>query len=123
MKFGVMFANVLFGDGEGAKAVATAADDLGFESIWTVEHVVVPADYKSPYPYSPTGKMGGPDDMAIPDSFTWLAYIAAVTKNIKLATGVAILPQRNVIYTAKELATIDQLSGGRVILGAGAGWM
>jgi probable F420-dependent oxidoreductase len=67
--------------------------------------------------------MGGPDDMSIPDPFTWLAYIAAVTTNIKLATGVAILPQRNVIYTAKEMATLDQLSNGRVILGAGAGWM
>jgi probable F420-dependent oxidoreductase len=123
MKFGIMFANVLFGTGDAAKAIATAADDLGYESIWTVEHVVVPADYKSPYPYSSSGKMGGPDDMSIPDSFTWLSDIAAVTKNIKLATGVAILPQRNVIYTAKELATLDQLSGGRVILGAGAGWM
>jgi probable F420-dependent oxidoreductase len=123
MKFGIMFANVLFGDGKGAKAVATAADELGFESIWTVEHVAVPKDYQSPYPYSESGKMGGPDDMSIPDPFTWLSYIAAVTTNIKLATGVAILPQRNVIYTAKELATLDQLSGGRVILGAGAGWM
>ena len=123
MKFGIIFANVLFGTGDAAKAVATAADDAGFESIWTVEHVVVPAGYESPYPYAPNGKMGGPDDMAIPDSFTWLSYIAAVTTNIKLATGVAILPQRNVIYTAKELATLDQLSDGRVILGAGAGWM
>jgi probable F420-dependent oxidoreductase len=123
VKFGIMAANVLFTDGEGAKAVATAADDLGYESIWTVEHVVVPADYQSWDPYSKSGKMGGPDDMSIPDSFTWLAYIAAVTKQIKLATGVAILPQRNVVYTAKEMATLDQLSGGRVILGAGAGWM
>jgi probable F420-dependent oxidoreductase len=123
MKFGIIFANVLFGSGDGAKAVATAADDAGFESIWTVEHVVVPAGYQSPYPYSTSGKMGGPDDMSIPDSFTWLSYIAAVTTKIKLATGVAILPQRNVVYTAKELATLDQLSGGRVILGAGAGWM
>ena len=123
MKFGIMFANVLFGDGDGAKAVAVAADELGYESIWTVEHVAVPKDYQSPYPYSSSGKMGGPDDMSIPDPFMWLAYVAAVTTNIKLATGVAILPQRNVIYTAKEMATLDQLSGGRVILGAGAGWM
>jgi probable F420-dependent oxidoreductase len=123
MKFGIMAANVLFSDGEGAKAVAIAADDLGYDSIWTVEHVVVPAHYESWDPYSNSGKMGGPDDMSIPDSFTWLAYIAAVTKQIKLATGVAILPQRNVVYTAKEMATLDQLSGGRVILGAGAGWM
>jgi probable F420-dependent oxidoreductase len=123
MKFGIMAANVLFADGEGAKAVASAADDLGYESIWTVEHVVVPAGYQSADPYSKSGRMGGPDDMSIPDSFTWLAYIAGVTKQIKLATGVAILPQRNVVYTAKEMATLDQLSGGRVILGVGAGWM
>jgi probable F420-dependent oxidoreductase len=123
MKFGIMFANVLFGDGEGAKAIATAADDLGYESIWTVEHVAVPKGYQSPYPYSSSGKMGGPDDMSIPDPLSWLAYIAAVTTNIKLATGVAILPQRNVIYTAKETATIDQLSNGRMLLGIGAGWM
>lgn len=123
MKFGIIFGNVIFGTGEAAKALAQAADDTGFESLWTVEHVVVPAGYQSPYPYSADGKMQGPDDMSIPDSFTWLSYVAAATTNIKLATGIAILPQRNVIYTAKEIATLDQLSGGRVILGVGAGWM
>jgi probable F420-dependent oxidoreductase len=123
MNFGIMAANVVFGDGEGAKAVAIAADDLGYESIWTVEHVVVPADYQSLDPYTNSRNMGGPDDMSIPDSFTWLAYVAAVTSRIKLGTGVAILPQRNPIYTAKEMATLDHLSGGRAILGAGAGWM
>ena len=77
MKFGIIFGNVLFTDGPGAAALATAADELGYESIWTVEHVAVPKDYQSPYPYSPSGKMGGPDDMAIPDPFIWLTYIAA----------------------------------------------
>jgi len=125
VKFGIIFANVgPFGlSGEGAKALAQAAEDVGIESLWTVEHVVVPAGYESPYPYSADGRMPGPEDSPIPDSFTWLSYVAAVTSTIKLATGVAILPQRNVIYTAKELATLDQLSGGRVILGAGVGWM
>lgn len=125
MKFGIIFGNIgPFGmSGDGAKALVTAAEDVGIESVWTVEHVLVPEGYESPYPYSADGKMQGPDDMPIPDSFTWLAYVAAVTSTIKLATGVAILPQRNVVYTAKEIATIDQLSGGRVILGVGAGWM
>jgi probable F420-dependent oxidoreductase len=125
VKFGLMFGNMgPFGaSGEGAKAIAQAAEDVGIESIWTVEHVVVPEGYQSAYPYSADGKMQGPDDMPIPDSFTWLSYIAAVTSTIKLATGVAILPQRSLIYTAKEMATLDQLSGGRVILGVGAGWM
>jgi probable F420-dependent oxidoreductase len=123
VKFGIIFANVMFTDGPSAAAIATAADELGYESFWTVEHVAVPKGYESPYPYSASGKMGGPDDMSIPDPLIWLSYVAAVTKQIKLATGVAILPQRNVIYTAKETATIDQMSGGRMLLGVGAGWM
>jgi probable F420-dependent oxidoreductase len=125
MKFGIMFGNMgPFGmTGAGAKALVQAAEDVGIESVWTVEHVLVPEGYESPYPYSKDGKMGGPDDMPIPDSFTWLSYVAALTSTLKLATGVAILPQRNVVYTAKEIATLDQLSGGRVILGVGTGWM
>jgi len=125
VKFGIIFGNMgPFGmSGAGAKALVTAAEDVGIESVWTVEHVLVPSGYESAYPYSADGKMQGPEDMPIPDSFTWLAYVAALTSKIKLATGVAILPQRNVVYTAKEIATIDQLSGGRVILGVGAGWM
>src|SRR5436309_6497087 len=125
VKFGIIFGNMgPFGlTGAGAKALVTAAEDVGIESVWTVEHVLVPEGYESPYPYSADGKMQGPDDMPIPDSFTWLAYVAALTSTLKLATGVAILPQRNVVYTAKEIATLDQLSGGRVILGVGAGWM
>lgn len=123
MKFGIMFTNVAFMSGHAAKALAVAADELGYESLWTVEHVVVPEGYQSPYPYSSSGKMGGPDDMNIPDPLPWLSYAAAVTTSIKLATGVIVLPQRNVVYTAKEFATLDQLSGGRVVLGVGAGWM
>jgi probable F420-dependent oxidoreductase len=67
--------------------------------------------------------MPGGDDVAIPDPLIPLAYVAAVTKTIKLATGILILPQRHPIYTAKEVATVDVLSGGRVILGIGSGWM
>ncbi len=124
MRYGIVFANVMqFGTAEGARAIGSAAEDTGFDSVWTVEHVVVPKGYQSEYPYSPTGKMPGPEDSPIVDSFIWLAYLAATTTTLKLATGVAILPQRNVIYTAKEIATLDQLSGGRVLLGVGAGWL
>src|SRR4051794_12513628 len=112
-----------FGTADGARAIGSAAEDTGFDSVWTVEHVVVPKGYQSEYPYSPNGKMPGPEDSPIVDSFIWLAYLAATTTTLKLATGVAILPQRNVIYTAKEIATLDQLSGGRVLLGVGAGWL
>lgn len=120
-----MFANTGHGSSpDGAVAIATAAESGGFEAIWTVEHVVVPSGYESPYPYDPSGKMaGGAEDFDLPDPLIWLAYVAARTERIKLATGILIVPQRNPVVTAKELATLDHLSGGRMVLGVGAGWL
>jgi probable F420-dependent oxidoreductase len=125
MKFGIMFANTGHGAGQaGAKAVATAAEAGGFEAIWVVEHVVVPSGYESKYPYDPSGKMaGGAEDFDLPDPLIWLAYAAAHTERIRLATGILIVPQRNPVITAKEVATLDVLSGGRLTLGVGAGWL
>ncbi|MEO7427772.1 MAG: LLM class F420-dependent oxidoreductase [Acidimicrobiales bacterium] len=108
---------------EGAVALAQAAEAGGFESLWTVEHTIVPAGYESAYPYSPTGKMPGPEDSDIPDPLIWLTYVAAQTSTIRLGTGILILPQRNPIVLAKEVATLDRLSGGRVELGVGVGWL
>jgi alkanesulfonate monooxygenase SsuD/methylene tetrahydromethanopterin reductase-like flavin-dependent oxidoreductase (luciferase family) len=123
MHFGVAFANVFtFAEPDAARAIATAAEEAGFESLWTVEHVVVPADYRSQYPYDPSGRMPAPDDMPLPDPLVWLAFAAAATSRIRLGTGIAILPQRNPVIAAKEVATLDRLSGGRVLLGVGAGW-
>jgi probable F420-dependent oxidoreductase len=122
MKFGLMFANV-FGAPEAAVNLARTAEEVGIESLWTVEHVVVPVGYESRYPYSPTGKMPGNEDAPIPDPLLWLSYVAAATERIKLATGILILPQRHPFYVAKELATLDQLSKGRAILGIGIGWL
>jgi probable F420-dependent oxidoreductase len=124
MKFGIAFANTgPFTDPERAVELARAAEAAGFESLWTVEHVVVPTGYESTYPYSPTGKMPGTEDSPIPDPLIWLAYVAAATSTIKLATGILILPQRNPVVLAKELATLDQLSRGRMLLGIGVGWL
>jgi probable F420-dependent oxidoreductase len=124
MKFGLAFANVgPFGLPDHASNLARTAEACGFESLWTVEHVVVPAGYQSPYPYANSGKMPGPEESAIPDPLVWLSYVAAVTQRIRLATGIIILPQRHPAYLAKELATLDQLSGGRVTLGVGIGWL
>jgi len=124
MHFGVAFANVFtFAEPDGARAIATVAEEAGFESLWTVEHVVVPAEYRSKYPYDPSGRMPAPDDTPLPDPLVWLAFAAAVTSRIKLGTGIAILPQRNPLIAAKEVATVDRLSGGRVLLGVGAGWL
>ena len=124
MKFGIVFANTgPFADPVLARSFAVAAEKVGFESLWTVEHVVVPARYESTYPYSPTGKMPGRDDAPVPDPLVWLAFVAAATTTIRLATGILILPQRQPVVLAKELATLDVLSGGRVEFGVGVGWL
>jgi probable F420-dependent oxidoreductase len=124
MKLGLMFANTgAMVTPEGAAAVARHAEQAGFESIWTVEHVVVPGGYESKYPYNRSGKMAGGDDVPIPDPLIWLSYVAAHTQTLKLATGMLILPQRSPLITAKELATLDVLSHGRVVLGVGIGWL
>ena len=124
MKVGIMFANVaFFGTPEGAVALANAAEESGVESLWTVEHVVVPEGYESPYPYSPSGKMPGGETAPIPDPLAWISYMAALTTTVRLATGILILPQRNPVILAKECATIDVLSQGRLELGIGIGWL
>jgi probable F420-dependent oxidoreductase len=124
MKFGIAYANVgPCVDPQTATAFAQAAEGAGFESIWTVEHVVVPSGYQSVYPYDPSGKMPGPEDSEIPDPLIWLTWIAAATTRIKLATGILILPERNPVVLAKEVATLDRLSAGRLLLGIGVGWL
>lgn len=124
MKFGIAFANIgPFAQPGNAVAFARAAEASGFESLWTVEHVVVPSGYGSAYPYDPSGKMPGPEESPIPDPLIWLTYLASATTKIRLATGILIVPQRNPVVLAKELATLDQLSGGRLELGIGVGWL
>jgi len=125
MKFGLRYCNTSrYVDPKEAVALAQAGEAAGFESLWTVEHTVVPAGYGSAYPYAPSGKMaGGHDDIPLPDPLIWMAYIAAATKTIKLATGILILPQHQPVLAAKQIATLDHMSGGRVLLGIGVGWM
>jgi probable F420-dependent oxidoreductase len=124
MNFGLMFANAgPLGLPEVFTPLATTAERVGFESLWMVEHVVIPVGYQSRYPYDPSGKIPAPDSLPLPDPLLQLAYGAAITKKIRLATGILILPQRHPIYVAKEVATLDVLSHGRVILGIGVGWL
>lgn len=124
MKFGVGFANTVpFADGLGAVRLATLAETAGFESAWTVEHVVFPDQYTSSYPYGRDGKMPMQASTPMPDPLVWLTWVAAHTTRLRLATGILILPQRNPLVLAKEIATLDQLSGGRVELGIGVGWL
>ena len=124
MKFGIAFANtVSFTSGEGAALIGRSAEAAGFESIWTVEHIVYPEGYESTYPYAPDGKMPGSGDSPIPDPLVWLAFVAANTSTLKLATGISLLPERHPVTYAKEVATLDSMSRGRVILGIGIGWL
>lgn len=124
MKFGIVFANSgPAAQGDYAVGFAQAAEAAGFESMWTVEHVVVPAGYASSYPYSADGRMPGGEDVDIPDPLVWLSYVASATTTLRLGTGILILPQRNPVILAKEVATLDRLSGGRVELGIGVGWL
>jgi probable F420-dependent oxidoreductase len=124
MKFGLAFANVgKFIQPELACELARSAEQAGFESIWTVDHVVVPAGYRSTYPYDPSGRLPSGEDAPFPDPLIWLAHVARATSTIRLATGILILPQRNPLVLAKELATLDHLSSGRVTLGVGIGWL
>src|SRR5262245_66222815 len=126
MKSGLRYASLgRYADGAPAVELAQAAEAAGFDSIWTVEHVVVPNGYQSGYPYSPSGRMGpGLEDFPIPDPLIWLAYVASATRTIKLGTAILILPQRNPVVTAKAVATLDHMAGGgRVLLGIGVGWL
>ncbi len=124
MKFGMIFANVgPFGRPEGAAELGRICEETGIESVWTVEHVIVPGGYASEYPYSKDGKMAGGDDSPIPDPLVWLTWVGAHTTTLRLATGILILPQRNPVVLAKEVATLDLLTGGRVTLGIGVGWL
>ncbi|MEZ5816525.1 MAG: LLM class F420-dependent oxidoreductase [Hyphomicrobiaceae bacterium] len=125
MKFGLRYCNTGdYVDPAKAVALAEAAEEAGFESIWTVEHTVVPGGYGSTYPYAAGGKMaGGNDAVPLPDPLIWMAYVAAATKRVKLATGIMILPQHNPVVVAKQVATLDHMSGGRILLGIGVGWL
>jgi probable F420-dependent oxidoreductase len=124
MKFGIAFANIgPFIGPDQACDLAQMAEKAGFESIWTVDHVVVPSGYRSRYPYDPSGRLPSGEDAPFPDPLIWLAYVARATSTIRLATGILILPQRNPLVLANELATLDHLSSGRVTLGVGIGWL
>jgi probable F420-dependent oxidoreductase len=101
-------------------ALAKRAEELGFDALWLPEHPIMPVATSSPFP------LGGP----IPafyaefmDPFVGLARASAVTQTLKLGTGICLVPEHNPLLLAKEIATLDQYSGGRVLFGIGAGWL
>lgn len=104
-------------------AWAQHAEACGFESVVVVEHTVVVSRYSSVYPYDGSGRMGLADDVDIPDPLDLLAFLAGRTARIGLATGVLVLPNHHPVVLAKRLATVDRLSGGRLRVCVGMGWM
>jgi probable F420-dependent oxidoreductase len=102
--------------------MARAADELGFDSVWTGDHVVLPVEVRSRYPYNRTGEYPN-DSLVAFDALIALGVAAGCTERVQLGTSVLIVPIRNPLLLAKMLASLDVLSAGRVILGAGAGWL
>ncbi|MBW2495904.1 MAG: LLM class F420-dependent oxidoreductase [Deltaproteobacteria bacterium] len=97
-------------------------EDVGVESVWTVEHVIMAENYEPLYPYSDDGQAPTAPDTLMPDPLEWHAFAAARTERINLGTAVVIASQHSAAILAKRVATLDALSGGRVRLGVGIGW-
>jgi probable F420-dependent oxidoreductase len=123
MKFGLSFASSVAFNSDTSLELCKKAESLGFDSVWAAEHVIRPSRIDSPYPYTADGVMPGETDSPIPDPLIWLAYVASTIPDMKLGTCILILPQRNPLILAKELGTLDHLTGGRIELGIGVGWM
>jgi len=104
------------------EAVARAADAGGFSTLWSGEHVVMVDRPDSPYPYAADGRIAVPSDSDWLDPVVALSYAAALTSRIRVATGILLLPQHNPLIVAKQAASLDVLSRGRLVLGVGVGW-
>lgn len=123
MKVGLAFASSVGVDGPSALEICRRAEQAGFDSVWGGEHVILPDTIASRYPYTKDGKIPAEPETPIPDPLIWLAFVAAAAPTLRLGTCILIVPQRNPLILAKELATLDHLTGGRLELGLGVGWL
>jgi probable F420-dependent oxidoreductase len=124
MKFGLSTVTCgVFSTRENYKAVAVAAERVGFDFLSVSDHVVAPAQLRSKYPYAASGVFAATENGYCLDQLATMAFLACCTERLRLLASVMVVPHRPAMLTAKMLATIDVLSNGRLILGAGAGWM
>lgn len=103
--------------------VAAQSEARGVHAIWVGEHVVLFDQYGSRYPYADEGRIPVPPGTGLLEPLTTLSFLAAHTSTVRLGTAMLLLPQRNPVYVAKEISTLDWLSNGRVDLGVGVGWL
>ena len=103
--------------------LARRADELGFDSVWVGDHIIIPTQIASAYPFSPSGTPPFKPEESALEPLTLLSYLAGCTSRLQLGISVLIVPHRNPLYTAKVLSTLDVLSSGRVVCGVGSGWM
>jgi probable F420-dependent oxidoreductase len=122
-KFGVSLPTIGMDDPAAIRLVAEQAEASGIDSVWAADHIVLPTSTTSPYPYSEGGEFLIPPGLPFMDQFTTLSYVAGFTSRVTLGTAVTLLPIRHPLHTAKTVATLDVLSGGRTILGVAAGWL
>jgi probable F420-dependent oxidoreductase len=108
---------------ENVLAFARRMEALGYDSLWASDHVVIPYTIRSRYPYHESGQFPLPPETAFLEPLTTLALVAGVTERVRLGTTILVLPHRHPLLAAKMLATLDHLAGGRLVLGAGVGWM
>ncbi|MBK7948117.1 MAG: TIGR03619 family F420-dependent LLM class oxidoreductase [Deltaproteobacteria bacterium] len=126
MKFGIRIPPPQMGpigDPDFVIRYAKLVESLGFESIWVIDHALMCIEYDSRYPYKTTGRTPIPADANMPDPLVLMTWIAAATERLRIGTSMLILPQRHPILLAKEVATLDRYSKGRITLGIGVGWV
>ena len=104
------------------KDIAQQAEAIGVESLWMGEHVVLFDETEHPYPGAADGKLPVPPGGGMLDTVATFGYLAGLTEKLRFGTGIALISQRNPVYTAKEFATLDWLTGGRMDFGIGVGW-
>jgi probable F420-dependent oxidoreductase len=108
---------------EAVRTLAQQAEALGFDAVWFADHLLIPHQVASVYPYAADGVYRSNPDHPFYEPLSVLNFVAGCTQRIRIGTHVLIIPYRHPMFTAKALATLDVLSGGRLILGAGVGWM
>ena len=123
MKIGLAPINVGMESPQEVAELAAHAESLGFESVWSFEHTIIPVDCATRYPQHSEGGYMTRSDTPFLDPLIALTAAAACTNTIRLGTGISILPQANPLLLAKQAASLDFLSGGRLMLGTGLGWM